>query len=1091
MGVQNLWTLTAPAARPCQLESLRNRKLAVDASIWMYQFVRSMRDKQGNPMHNAHLLGFFRRICKLLFFNIKPIFVFDGGVPDLKKHVIRERRLRREGALTSMKQVAGKILSAQMKSRILLEEEKRRNENAEKTNQPKELNSSVTSTVVKSLQQRHLNDPYDLPKATKKPADFDQRLATHEEIASFVKEFKPSEIDFDSDVFQSLPHEIQYEIIQDIMIRSRQTSWDRLDQMLKNSKDPLDFSKQQIKQLAHRNEMTQRLLTMNSPALKNDEATPLRIASERGRAYILYKNENPDEGLGWRLPGLLTPESTVVKDDKSNKSDENDDDSKSNEINEEDEVDEEMEVVVPSTSDKVKDAIMANPELAAMMTGFFNDEDEEKEEDENENEDALSNDIPANFQSMDANDTDDEPLFDIPSKPISDARTQPQPQPQQQISLLDDMDAYAQDDETMQHVLEKIYGNNIISFEEETKPKETKSEEIDEENLSARELYNLWLSRVPDSFIYMHSFNDEHKQLIHNAVFTDPVNTIKSQRDSVQKSLGKTRDSNELSIEAHTFHIRMLESVIAWKSHMEENISFLEYAESLPQDSLIIDKDAMVLDEDEDEEGEMRFEEATSLPIPPTVGAQSDTLYKGSVDLVSSILGDKVPTTEDFAEEDPQSRKEPGGTNEVQPKAQDGPDFDIESSLTENFISEDIKHKPISDVKLEYLEPKENVETDFEQIIKSKSEEKPKENIDALDESDEDDPDEEQIIDMDEEQNEYARFISDIKTKDIESVRKELDDDMEKLNLQLSKKKGLSDEITQNMIQDIQELLRLFGIPFIVSPMEAEAQCAALLESSAIEGIITDDSDVFLFGGTCVYKNLFSQQKYAEIYNMQDIKREMQLDRRKLIQISFFLGSDYTTGIPGIGPVTALELLAEFSAPIDADYAIDENEPLEAPLERFRDWYRQGNDTTAFQRRFRKKHGELEIPDNFPDSSVKDAYYNPKVDRHPSIPEWKMPELDTLRLFLMEAFGWPDSKTDEVLLPVIRQMNQRATLGTQSTINRFISPLEKDEYQTPHKTRLHKSKRIQNVVDRWRKAKVKKRPSEKCDSERPTKQKKV
>jgi len=44
-----------------------------------------MRDKEGNRLKNAHLLGFFRRICKLLFYNIKPVFVFDGGSPELKR----------------------------------------------------------------------------------------------------------------------------------------------------------------------------------------------------------------------------------------------------------------------------------------------------------------------------------------------------------------------------------------------------------------------------------------------------------------------------------------------------------------------------------------------------------------------------------------------------------------------------------------------------------------------------------------------------------------------------------------------------------------------------------------------------------------------------------------------------------------------------------------------------------------------------------------------------------------------------------------------------------------------------------------------
>ena len=47
-----------------------------------------MRDKFGNPVYNAHLIVIFQRLCKLLFYKVKPIFVFDGGVPELKKKTI-------------------------------------------------------------------------------------------------------------------------------------------------------------------------------------------------------------------------------------------------------------------------------------------------------------------------------------------------------------------------------------------------------------------------------------------------------------------------------------------------------------------------------------------------------------------------------------------------------------------------------------------------------------------------------------------------------------------------------------------------------------------------------------------------------------------------------------------------------------------------------------------------------------------------------------------------------------------------------------------------------------------------------------------
>jgi 5'-3' exonuclease len=60
--------------------------------------------------------------------------------------------------------------------------------------------------------------------------------------------------------------------------------------------------------------------------------------------------------------------------------------------------------------------------------------------------------------------------------------------------------------------------------------------------------------------------------------------------------------------------------------------------------------------------------------------------------------------------------------------------------------------------------------------------------------------------------------------------------------------------ITDEMKEDILKLLELCGIPWIESPAEAEAQCAALEEIGLVDGIVTEDSDVFLFGGKKVYK---------------------------------------------------------------------------------------------------------------------------------------------------------------------------------------------------------------------------------------------
>ena len=54
-------------------------------------------------------------------------------------------------------------------------------------------------------------------------------------------------------------------------------------------------------------------------------------------------------------------------------------------------------------------------------------------------------------------------------------------------------------------------------------------------------------------------------------------------------------------------------------------------------------------------------------------------------------------------------------------------------------------------------------------------------------------------------------------------------------------------KLLKAMINDVQELLKRFGIPYITAPMEAEAQCAELYKIGLVDGIVTDDSDCFVW----------------------------------------------------------------------------------------------------------------------------------------------------------------------------------------------------------------------------------------------------
>ncbi|KMV65342.1 DNA repair flap endonuclease [Encephalitozoon cuniculi EcunIII-L] len=110
----------------------------------------------------------------------------------------------------------------------------------------------------------------------------------------------------------------------------------------------------------------------------------------------------------------------------------------------------------------------------------------------------------------------------------------------------------------------------------------------------------------------------------------------------------------------------------------------------------------------------------------------------------------------------------------------------------------------------------------------------------------------------------------------------------------------------------VKSVLEVFNIPYVDAPMEADGQCGFMCHNNVVDGVITEDNDVLLYGGT-VYRNFFRKDREIEKYSLDRIERELQLDRKNLITLSYLLGSDYTDGVKGIGPVKALEAIRKGS----------------------------------------------------------------------------------------------------------------------------------------------------------------------------------
>lgn len=90
-GLARLISEQAPEAiKSNEIKSYFGRKIAIDASMCIYQFMIAVRQQDGQVLQNengettSHLMGMFYRTVRMVDNGIKPVYVFDGKPPTLK-----------------------------------------------------------------------------------------------------------------------------------------------------------------------------------------------------------------------------------------------------------------------------------------------------------------------------------------------------------------------------------------------------------------------------------------------------------------------------------------------------------------------------------------------------------------------------------------------------------------------------------------------------------------------------------------------------------------------------------------------------------------------------------------------------------------------------------------------------------------------------------------------------------------------------------------------------------------------------------------------------------------------------------------------
>ncbi|KAM0717295.1 hypothetical protein Q7P37_007147 [Cladosporium fusiforme] len=1183
MGVTGLWSIVQPCARPTKLETLNHKRLAVDASIWIYQFLKAVRDKEGNALRNSHVVGFFRRICKLLFFGIKPVFVFDGGAPALKRNVIRARKQRREGRRDDAARTAGKLLAVQMQRRAE-EEEQKRKEQRDRAPVEEEVVRDEDLVYVDELQmtqqERQQNrkfrktDAYHLPEMDNSMhamgGENDPRIMSIEELQEYARQFDTGEdlnvydfskIDYDSPFFKSLPASDRYNILNAARLRSRLRMGHSKEQLDTMFPDRMEFSKFQIERVTERNELTQRLMHLNGMDDASFGANGVgRVSGEKGREYVLVKNDGVEGG--WAL-GVVSNEGTSAKEaidvDKPEpvvKDEESDEDQfedvaieglnrlpkpAQREERRDDNLSKQRQAFYRSrkqgTGRKPKRTVHEDPDSLFVAEQPAEDVDEQE-------------DHPDLFGDGSQADEDEELNRAIAlsmQKDNGDDAQQDQPQSEEEDDMLE---VFHQSAVEEAKPLPKGSGRSIASVvNKRAFDIAPESHEVTSFGVPAPRSEDEGSGSEDDAMDFQAALAESRRgkrkasppgprfNNVQPKAQPKPVAQPKQKPDDVAKRHGfsgplpfekldlgssllgkkKMQERKEETeggfenpalaekekkkaeplppwfsgdIEANVRKQREIEDEDRRKAReFNKQFQFDDRGRNMSTlnqgNNEIIDLDAedepgfkkgevVELDADEDKVDDVQFEPTDIAEREP--GVQPETTSTSLGDLADEVRArpptpgeqdNKQPTppkatakapfqqddssdeSEDFTPQLDEGTENPAEQEAVQQTTEQAQAQEDEDAQLDWSESEDESSKATKQLKARSAKPagghaqkaSRSPSAEFEDVdMNATAQPKPtslterepsfdpdmvdahasglvnQEALPAEDEVDEfddfSDPEDMEIMRaLAQEAEEHARFASSLNNKPTAQNIADYENELKQLRSQQKKDRRDADEVTHIMITECQQLLRLFGLPYVTAPMEAEAQCAELVQLGLVDGIVTDDSDCFLFGGTRIYKNFFNQAKFVECYLASDFEKEFALTRQKMIDVAHLLGSDYTEGLPGVGPVTALEIIGEFPR-----------------LDDFKTWFegvqaqtitKEDDKTSPFRRKFRRNASKIFLPPSFPDTRVNDAYTGPEVDSDP------------------QQFQWGE-RTDEVLVPVIRDMNRRRDEGTQANLTRFF-----------------------------------------------------
>ncbi|KLO11101.1 PIN domain-like protein [Schizopora paradoxa] len=205
-------------------------------------------------------------------------------------------------------------------------------------------------------------------------------------------------------------------------------------------------------------------------------------------------------------------------------------------------------------------------------------------------------------------------------------------------------------------------------------------------------------------------------------------------------------------------------------------------------------------------------------------------------------------------------------------------------------------------------------------------------------------------------------------------------------------------KVTKEHNEECRRLLRLMGIPVVIAPSEAEAQCAELARGGKVFAAGSEDMDTLTFNAPILYRHLtFSEAKKQPIseINLEKALEGLEMTMSQFIDLCILLGCDYLEPIKGVGPKSALKLIREYG---DLGAIVEHLKEKAAAKEEEAE---EG----------KKKKGGVQVPDFWPWEEAKKVFEKPDVLPADEVElEWKAPDVDGLVQFLVTEKGFNEER---------------------------------------------------------------------------------